>query len=446
MKMFRWSMVFPLAAMGILVCGCGPKQQKQAGGGAGEKVVILWTDWEPARYLRRLSQQFTKETGIAVDIVMVSWETYHTHFFSEMKKRGETYDLIIGDSQWLGTAAKNGYYIELTGWIRDHGVDTAMTPASITGYAEYPKGGGRYWAIPCEGDAMGFAYRKDLFENEAEKRRFAARYGYALGVPATWSQVRDIAEFFNRPKENFYGIALRTAGNYDEITMTFENLLWAFGADLGSYADYRVKGILNSGAGKQAMRFFRDLNTFGPPPSPSYQMNPDQALRDGKVAMMTNFFAFLPSLADPARNPHAAHTGFFAMPSGPGGRFCALGGQGISLVSYSQRKEAALQFLSWFVRYDTQRQWADLGGYTCDKRILNSGSFLSAKPYNRAFMESMQMIRDFWSVPEYPRLLDISQYFLKRCVVDNDLPPSAAADSIALGWERTFEDAGYYRE
>ena len=65
----------------------------------------------------------------------------------------------------------------------------------------------KYWAIPLEGDANGWAYRKDWFEDPKEKAAFKAKYGYDLGVPKDYKQLRDIAEFFHRPDEKRYGIA-----------------------------------------------------------------------------------------------------------------------------------------------------------------------------------------------------------------------------------------------
>ena len=53
--------------------------------------------------------------------------------------------------------------------------------------------------------------------------------------------------------------------------------------------------------------------------------------------MSMNYFAFFPALINEASNPKPPNTGFFANPPGPGGdQFAALGGQGISIVSYSR--------------------------------------------------------------------------------------------------------------
>ena len=69
-------------------------------------------------------------------------------------------------------------------------------PATVKYYSEY---GGKNWAVPVEGDANGWAYRKDWFEDPAEMAAFKEKYGYDLGVPKDYKQLRDIAEFFHRP-------------------------------------------------------------------------------------------------------------------------------------------------------------------------------------------------------------------------------------------------------
>jgi ABC-type glycerol-3-phosphate transport system substrate-binding protein len=75
--------------------------------------------------------------------------------------------------------------------------------------------------------------------------------------------------------------------------------------------------------------------------------------------------------------------GFFANPPGPGGAdFAALGGQGISLVSYSQNQEEAMKFLEWLVKDETQKKWAELGGYTAAAAILKSEA-PAIRPNNR---------------------------------------------------------------
>jgi multiple sugar transport system substrate-binding protein len=151
-------------------------------------------------------------------------------------------------------------------------------------------------------------------------------------------------------------------------------------------------------------------------------------------------------LNDPAKNPFASVTGFFANPAGPKARVSSLGGQGLSILSVTKKKEYCFRFLEWFVRPEVQRKWAKLGGYSCDRAVLNSKEFLNATPYNAALTESMNMMRDFWVVPEYLELLEVSQKYWHKYLFSNESTAEEINNAIANEWENIFEMAGYYKE
>ena len=229
--------------------------------------------------------------------------------------------------------------------------------------------------------------------------------------------------------------------------MAIESFIWGWGADLGDSETYKVKGVLNSDEGIEALEFYKGLYKYCPPDwENAFFMENNKAFSDGSVAMAMNFFAFFPPLADEETNPYADVTGFFAYPHGPEARVTSLGGQGVSVISYSKKKELAFEFLEWFVQDEVQKRWAELGGYTCNKHVLESEEFLQATPYNRAFMESMQMIKDFWTVPEYSELLAVSQKYWSGYVITDKYTAEEAMDMVAKEWEDIFEYAGYYKE
>ncbi len=94
-----------------------------------------------------------------------------------------------------------GHYVDLTDFFNEHKLDEVMAPATVKYYSEYPCNSGKYWSIPAEGDAVGWSYRKDWFEDPKEMEAFKAKYGYDLALPKTWAEMRDIAEFFHRPDQ-----------------------------------------------------------------------------------------------------------------------------------------------------------------------------------------------------------------------------------------------------
>jgi len=138
-----------------------------------ESITISWFEWAPTYAFRELTKKFTEETGIEVIVKIYPIPEWQSGVFGDLAEKKATSDLIIGDSQWLGMGSQNGHFIDITKWIKDHEVDKTMVSAAITGYSEFPKGSGRYWAVPLEGDAMGWAYRKDLFEDPEEKKTFS---------------------------------------------------------------------------------------------------------------------------------------------------------------------------------------------------------------------------------------------------------------------------------
>ncbi len=421
-----------------------------AASGNVRELTIIWAEWDPANYLQQLVQDYTAETGVNVKVVQEPWGTFGDRVFTEFAGKGASYDLVIGDSQWLGQGATQGHYVELTDVFMTELNGGALAPATVTAYAEYPKGSGRYWAYPTEGDADGWSYRKDLFEDPAEQEAFKAKYGYDLAVPETWAQLRDIAEFFTRPDQNLYGVSIYTQKDYDAITMGFQNVMFSWGADWGDQTTYKVDGILNSPENVEALEFYKELYQFTPPGSSNvfWQESIDH-FTSGQVAMAMNFFAFFPGLANEATNPYAESTGFFSNPAGPkGDRHAALGGQGMSIVSYisPERQQAAMEFLKWFAKDETQQKWAELGGYTCNANILNSEAFLENTPYNRAFSESMQMAKDFWAVPVYGELLEVAQRELHNYVVAGQGTAKETLDKITAEHERIFKEAGLLKE
>ncbi len=407
------------------------------------KLTILWAEWDPANYLQELVKEYP---GGEVTVLQEPWPSFGNRTFAEFAAKGKTYDMVVGDSQWLGQGATQGHYVELTDVFTSELNGAALAPATVTYYAEYPKGSAKYWSYPLEGDACGWAYRKDLFEAPAEMTAFKAKYNRDLAVPKTWMELRDIAEFFTRPDQNLYGLSLYTQKDGDAITMGVQNVLFSWGADWGDQATYKVDGVLNTPQAVEALEFYRELYAFAPPGSANdFWQEGVNKFTSGQVAMSMNYFAFFPGLANEATNKFAATTGYFSNPAGPDGKsYAALGGQGISIIKYidAEKQAASLEFMKWLSTDAVQQKWAELGGYTCNNAVLQSEEFLGNTPFNPAFAETMQKVKDFWSVPVYADLLTVAQTDFHKFVVNGEGTAQATLDNIAKQHDEIFKKAG----
>ncbi len=415
---------------------------------AAKSLTIFWAEWDPADFLQELVLDFEKETGIKVNVDSTPWGDFQTKTFQEFAAKGDAFDMVIGDSQWLGAGATAGHYVDITDWFIKNKVDKTMAPATIACYAEYPAGSKKYYAVPCEADAFGWAYRKDWFEDPKEKEAFKKKYGYELGVPETWAQLRDIAEFFYRPKEGRYGCGIWTERGYDAITMGFENVFFSWGADFGDRQTYEVEGVVNSKKAVEALEFYKELYKFCPPDwGNTWFQQANQGLTEGLVAMTQNFYAFFPALTNPRINKHADVTGFFPNPKGPyGDRHAALGGQGISINAYSKKRDLCFKFLEWFIRDDIQKKWGELGGFPASSKVLLSKEFQKATEFNNAFSTSMFMVKDFWNIPHYAELLEIFQRISHQYLVEDKGTAKEALDMIAKKHTELLKKEGYIKK
>src|SRR5262249_12595997 len=254
-----------------------------------------------------------------------------------------------GDSQWIGRGATNGLYEDLTSWLPTV-VDLKTIHQRAARYlCEYPEGSGRWFAAPCETDAIGLAYRKDWFEDPQERTAFKARFGRELAVPTSWEEFRDVATFFQRPDQKRYGCALLTGRDYDALTMGFQNLLWAFGGKWHADDSNQVVGSLNTPATAAALDFFRELVKLGPKGSVNLGYgNVLEAFTNGSTAMLCNYFAFFPTIL----KQFGDKVGFAVVPGKDGKHIASLGGQGMSISTKisPERKELAKKFIAWFLQ------------------------------------------------------------------------------------------------
>jgi multiple sugar transport system substrate-binding protein len=427
-----------------------PAVEEPAAAGVTE-LKILWAEWDPANFLQEIGNMYEAETGIKVNVVQEPWGSFYDLTAAQWAARSDTYDMVVGDSQWVGQGVVQGHYVNLTDFFVERGINESVTVATLKFYGEYPHGSGSYWAYPTEGDAVGWAYRKDLFEDPTMMADFEAEYGYPLDIPETYEQLMDIAKFFTRPDDPVngvgYGVGIYTQKDYDGMIMGYENVKFSWGADWYDPETFEVEGVVNSPQAVEALEFYRELYDCCAPPGTSnaFFAEMNDAYISGQAAMIMNYFAFFPALANPGINPFADVTGYFTGPEGPyGDRYVALGGQGLSVHSYisPERQQASLDFIEWFAQEDIQMEWALLGGYTCNINVLESQEFLDVAPFNAAFAESMGIVKDFWNIPVFGQMLEPINRIMHAFLVDGQGTAQEALDQIAVEHRQILVDEG----
>ena len=411
-----------------------------------KSITLGWAAWDPANALQELTKEFTAETGIEVNFEFVPWPNFADRMLNELNNKGKTFDLLIGDSQWIGSGAVYGHYVKLNDFFDKEGISmNDFSPATVHAYSTWPKGSKNYYALPAMGDALAWAYRKDWFDRPELKSEFKKKHGYDLGVPASWNQLHDMCSFFQGREidgKKRYGAAINTERGSEGITMGVTAAMYAWGMEYENpNKPYDMEGYFNSPQAVEAVEFYRKLYEDCAPPghSDAYMVANLDAYKSGQVAFQMNWYAFWPGVSKEDKDGRVS--GFFANPK-QNVAAATLGGQGISVVKYSDKQDLALEYIKWFARPDVQQKWWDLGGYSCHNDVLDSPSFPTSTVYAQGFLDSMGIVKDFWQEPTFVELMLPMQEAIHDYVVNGKGTAKGALDKIIEEWVEVFEADG----
>jgi len=295
-------------------------------------------------------------------------------------------------------------------------------------------------------DAVGWTYRKDWFARPELRAEFKQKYNRELAPPTTLDELKQTAQFFQGRKidgKTVYGVYIFTERGSEGITMGATNALYNFGFE---YQDpkkpYHLDGFVNSPGAVKGLEYYKALYKCctAPGMTNAYMQEGLDAFKSGQVAMQMNWFAFFPGLyKDP--NVGGEKIGFFVNPRETK-QYTQLGGQGISVVSYSDHKEDALEYIKWFAQPDVQKKWWQLGGYSAAKSVVDAPDFPNSAPFAPAFLKSMAIVKDFWAEPAYAELLLDMQKRVHDYVVADKGTAKDALDLLVKDWTKVFKQEG----
>jgi len=412
-----------------------------------DELTLCWAAWDPANALVELSKDFEAQSGIKMNYEFVPWPNFADRILNELNSGGKLCDLLIGDSQWLGGSAENGYYVKLNDFFDAEGIKMSdFADAAVYAYSTWPKGTPNYWALPAMGDANAWVYRRDWFSRPELQAEFKDKHGRDLAAPKTWDELKEVAEFFQGREidgKTVYGAAIFTERASEGITMGATSALYPYGFKYeNTPGAYDMEGAVNSADSVAGLEMYKAIYECCTPPgyTDSYMGEGLDAFKSGQVAMMMNWFAFWPGMYKD-ENVGGDNIGFFV---NPGQKIAAstLGGQGISVVASTENMDGALDYIKWFADPEVQKKWWALGGYAVHKAVIEDPSFVESQPFAADFLVAMNSVQDFWQEPAYAQLLQAMQKRLHDYVVADQGSAKEALDKLIEDWTEIFEDEG----
>ena len=400
----------------------------------GKKLRIMFQgggDSAPAVEMK----DFIKEnTGLEIEIDVIPPESLHEKQLAVFTAGSSEYDLMELYPTWIGEYAEAGYIEDLDPYYEKYASEINTDDYIQGAQVGFDKYQGKWYAIPYDGDVNIFYYRKDLLEDPKEQEAFKAKYGYDLKVPDTWDEVRDLAEFFNRPDQGMYGfgtLALRT--------------WWAADYWANVYRSYITQDVQNGMVNDQgefeldkeafikANDLYMELMKFSPPGILSWGYpESKEGLGNGTVFMSMQWATAV--FRDPRQAKYWDKLGFAPMPGvkqedGTVKRKPALAvGKALVIPTESKNKDLAFLYAHF------------LSSKAMQIYETNSGSGVDP---NRTSVFEDQRVKDVWD-----GIIPAAQADLDMGVPDIKVPGAAKYYEALIGelhssWagEQTSEEA-----
>jgi len=205
---------------GVIACGLGLAGsahawtlEEAAAPYKGVTIRAIGEALPPLEAMNAMKHEFEERTGIEVVIEMYEHSEAVNKVMLDLNSRRGRYDFILQPHRELGRFVENGHLVPLEKFMNDPKLrNPDFKPEEVLYdrlWHEISWYDGKMYGFPFTALTMYMWYRKDLAEDPQEKAGFKAKYGYELQPAQTWEQYRDLAEWFTRPDEGFYGTALQ---------------------------------------------------------------------------------------------------------------------------------------------------------------------------------------------------------------------------------------------
>ena len=309
-----------IAAGGLLVAsaGGGWPRAARAQPAKPDKLTMLYATVEAdSDAVKTLLPEFKKSFGIDIAMDTMPYNALQQKVFAELASQSAYYDIIIVDAPWMPAVAEK--VLPLTDMLQDGKLtdaaeldiqdfipkvffDTAVYKPGAT-HLHWPRPGDtvdpraikqagfEIYGLPIQANALTLAYRRDLFEDAANKQEYQAKASKPLAVPETWDDFVGVAQLFTRPSKRLWGTSLM-AGAGDWATDDFKTLLASFGGD-GYMINDKFEPVFDSPEGVAALTFYADLiNKYKVTPPGTTSASWDTVATEfetGLVAMSMNY-------------------------------------------------------------------------------------------------------------------------------------------------------------
>ena len=284
--------------------------------------------------MQGLSSQFTEETGIDLNWVVLEENTLRQNVTTDIATNGGQYDVMTIGTYEAPIWARQGWLAPLTALESDATYDVDDLLPAIRGGLSYE---GTLYAAPFYGESSFIMYRKDLME----------KAGLTMPEAPTWEFIGEAARAMTDRANDINGICLRGKAGWGENMAFLTAMSNSFGA---RWFDENWQPQFDSPEWKSTLDTYLSIMAdAGPSGASSNGFNENLTLfQQGKCGMWIDATVAASFVTNPNDSTVADKVGFALAPdTGLGKRGNWLWAWSLAIPNSSQQQDEAAQFINW---------------------------------------------------------------------------------------------------
>jgi multiple sugar transport system substrate-binding protein len=215
-------LLFAAAATGALVAGSGGARAQDSAAakaveaakrfGGSQITVVAEAGLQALLDKKFTGPEWEQLTGVKVNVVELPFEEIYPKTILERQAGTGAYDVVLISPAWLADFVANDAAIPLDSYVDKYGARAEFDDINPA-FKDWMTYNGKIYGLVVDGDVLVTYYRRDVFEDPANKEAFKAKYGYDLAPPKDYTQLGDVACFLTEKYQpDMYGAGLLQTG------------------------------------------------------------------------------------------------------------------------------------------------------------------------------------------------------------------------------------------
>ena len=358
----------------------------------GTTLLVSWPAHPHYDAATKLLPEFTKETGIKVEVDKLAVPRMKDKQLLEMAKPSGDYDLACYVVMWKGEYVKKNLIRELEPFFKNPALADPNYDMKdiIPGYLENiglvggPRGylagpGAKLYGLPYGAETSVLAYRRDIFEK------------HNLKPPTNYVEFEKLLPIL-RDKEGIGALTSRGQAGHQCVHAWLLHLN-PLG---GKVFDANWKPRFNDEIGVAALKFLKLVVDTGPAGIAGYgQGEMLTAFTQGQASMYLDSTIIGGVVNDPARSRVAGKVSYVVHPKGV--KYASQsGGFGMAIPKNAKSPDAAFLLLQWLTSKTQDKAVCRLGGGPTRNSTLGDVDLIRQFPEYITFREQLKHSEPDW--------------------------------------------------